>query len=145
MIDQPLAGWVAPRKVVLSQWMYDRICRHLTACLPEEGCGLLAALPDGRVKRHFPIENSLHSHTRYQLEPRQQLRAMLWMEANPARQMIIYHSHPTGPDHLSETDLAECSYPTSLQMLFHRRGRVWHANLYRMEARIPVIVNWEIG
>lgn len=144
MIDQPLAGWVPPERVMLSRWMYRHICRHLSECLPEEGCGLLAAQPDGRVRRHFIVENMEHSPTRYRLNPQQQLRAMLWMENSPARQMIIYHSHPNGPDHLSETDLAECYYPTSLQMLFHRAAGVWRANLYHIQDQDAISLDWAI-
>jgi [CysO sulfur-carrier protein]-S-L-cysteine hydrolase len=145
MIDDPLHGWKPPEQVIFSAWMISRVRSHLTACLPEEGCGLLASTPAGRVRRHFPIDNLEHSPTRFRLDPRAHLRAMLWMEHSPARLMIIYHSHPNGPDHLSETDLAESTYLNALHMVFFRDGSRWHANLYAIPGKTPDLIPWMIG
>jgi proteasome lid subunit RPN8/RPN11 len=117
--------------------MYRRMLAHIRGCLPEEGCGLLAVDSTGLVKRHFPVENILHRVDHYQLNPTQQVRAMLWMDRHPARQMIIYHSHPAGPDHLSTTDLAECRYPEAIYWLWYPHPCGWAARIYRFLEGIP--------
>jgi proteasome lid subunit RPN8/RPN11 len=84
---------------------------HLQACYPLEGCGLLAGDGEGRVTAVYPIENMLRSPTAYEMEPRQQIEAMLALEAAGWQLVAIYHSHPQGPEEPSPTDIALAFYP----------------------------------
>ncbi len=84
--------------------------RHLSACLPEEGCGLVGGL--GAVARQLAVvENSLHSPVRFRMDALGQLTALQQFESRGLDLLAIFHSHPTGPDHPSATDLAEFYYP----------------------------------
>lgn len=116
---------------------------RLRDCLPEEGCGLLAVDSAGRVIRHFPIENVAHSRRCFRMDPLAQIKAMLWMETHHAAGMVIYHSHPCGPDHLSDTDLAETFYSDALLLLFFPEKTSWKARIWALEQNSPV--EWKIS
>ncbi len=87
--------------------MRDEVARWA----PEEACGLLAGIAPGQVERVFAVTNRLHSPSRFEMEPQEQLRAFLDIEAAGLELLAIYHSHPTGPAHPSPTDLEEFAYP----------------------------------
>lgn len=78
------------------------------------------------------------------MNPKEQLKAMLWMENKQVPQMIIYHSHPQGPARLSETDLAEAYFPEAIYMLWHSPAERWKVQLYwlsnRVWVEIPLVV-----
>lgn len=77
---------------------------------PEEACGLLAG-GHGRVAAVFPVTNELHSPTRFRMEPKEQIRAFIRIDADKMDLLAIYHSHPAGVAYPSETDLKEFAYP----------------------------------
>jgi proteasome lid subunit RPN8/RPN11 len=83
---------------------------QLTALYPEEGCGLIAGR-DGQALRLYPVENRLHSPVAYEMEPAQQVRAIVALEAEGLELLAIYHSHPDGPARPSATDMAHAYYP----------------------------------
>jgi [CysO sulfur-carrier protein]-S-L-cysteine hydrolase len=118
--------------IQISPGLYYRMRSHVIACLPEEACGLLAAAPTGIVRRHFPVENILHNQNRFQLKPEGQLKAFLWMEKYEITQVIIYHSHPTGPDHLSVSDIAESYYPDAIYLLWFRDQNKWRLRGFKI-------------
>jgi proteasome lid subunit RPN8/RPN11 len=100
-------------------WIQEDGCRamlaHVSACLPEEGCGLLGGRFDERgiacVEVVVPVENELHSPVRFRMAPLEQLRVFQEIERLGLDLVGIFHSHPTGPDHPSATDLADFFYP----------------------------------
>lgn len=101
----------------------NQILDHLQACYPLEGCGLVAGDDEGWVTAVYPIKNSLQSPTAYRMDPKQQLQAMLALEANGWHLVAIYHSHPQGPETPSETDIKQAYYPESLTMLVSLQTR----------------------
>jgi [CysO sulfur-carrier protein]-S-L-cysteine hydrolase len=103
--------------------LLKQILDHLRGCYPLEGCGLLAGDETGTVTAVYPIENSLHSPTAYQMEPTQQIQAMLDMEAAGWQLLAIYHSHPQGPERPSPTDIALAYYPEAVTIIVSLRER----------------------
>ena len=95
----------------------NQMLDHLQACYPQEGCGLLAGNMHGRVTAVYPIENILHSPTAYQMNPHQQIQAMLALEAAGWQLLAIYHSHPQGPERPSPTDIAQAYYPEAATLI----------------------------
>lgn len=95
----------------------NQIIDHLQACYPLEGCGLLAGDERGWVTAVYPIDNILQSPTAYQMNPQQQIEAMLALEARGWRLIAIYHSHPQGPEHPSASDIRQAYYPEALTMI----------------------------
>lgn len=71
----------------------------------------------GRVTRLYHIENILHSPVAYEMNPRQQMEAMLAVEKAGLQLVAIYHSHPRGPETPSGTDVARAYYPEVAQVI----------------------------
>jgi proteasome lid subunit RPN8/RPN11 len=65
------------------------------------------------------------------MEPRAQWRAFQRMEAAGLELLGIYHSHPTGPDRPSPTDIAENMYPVA-QIIWFRENGKWRARAYEI-------------
>lgn len=109
--------------------MEEEVSRHA----PEEACGLLAGR-DGRAWAALPVTNALHSPVRFSMDPREQLRAMTWIEEQGLELVGIYHSHPQGPPAPSATDLAEDAYPGVLYVIWFRSGQGWQARAFAIDA-----------
>ncbi len=99
----------------------DQVLDHLQACYPLEGCGLLAGDETGLVTAVYPIDNVLHSPTAYEMDPKQQIEAMLALEAAGWQLLAIYHSHPQGPEEPSATDITLAYYPKVLYIIVSLR------------------------
>lgn len=93
-----------------------KIFKHLEELKPAEGCGLLAG-KDGSVKQVYLIANRLNSPTAYEMDPAEQLAAMLEMEERDLDLVAIFHSHPHGPGAPSMTDIEMNNYPETLQLI----------------------------
>jgi proteasome lid subunit RPN8/RPN11 len=105
-----------------------------------EVCGILAGRGD-KAERVLPIRNAHPEPARrYQMDPREQLRAYREIEDAGLEVVAYYHSHPDGArGELSATDLAaatEGGY--ALYALVHRG--VVHAFAVRDAAARPVPV-----
>ncbi len=99
----------------------NQMLDHLQACYPLEGCGLLAGAGARSVTAVYPIDNILQSPTAYEMDPQQQIQAMLALEAADWQMLAIYHSHPQGPEHPSTTDIAQAYYPEALHIIVSLR------------------------
>lgn len=89
---------------------------HVRSLWPEEACGLLAGL-DGQVQRVYCIENIRHSRYDYFMDPNQQVRAMLDIEAAGWEVCSIFHSHPAGQPLPSATDVDRAYYPDAVYII----------------------------
>ena len=124
----------------LDHWKH--MLQHLQACLPEEACGLIGG-KNNRAAQIFPIENEFHSPVRFRMKPEQQLEAFLTLEKNGLDLIGIYHSHPTGPDHPSETDRSEFAYPGTAYLIVSLLDANWKVRAYQMngEQFIEIPIN----
>jgi proteasome lid subunit RPN8/RPN11 len=59
------------------------------------------------------------------MEPEEQVRIFLSLEKLGWDLLAIYHSHPSGPDHPSSTDLAEAAYPESVYLIWFPQESEW--------------------
>lgn len=98
------------RELSVPQSHCEEMLRFLREAYPLEACGILAGL-DGRVRRLYAVENRLHSPVAFEMEPQQQLDAILDLEEAGLEMVAIYHSHPSGPQTPSATDVAKAYYP----------------------------------
>jgi proteasome lid subunit RPN8/RPN11 len=104
----------------ISQPIYLAMLDHLQAVYPREGCGLLAG--QGEQASHlYAIDNIRQSPTRFEMDPLQQVKAMLHMEARGWSLLAIYHSHPQGPETPSATDVARAYYPEAAHLIVSLR------------------------
>lgn len=106
----PLAGL----RLTAAQWR--AVTEHLTQALPNEACGLLGGLA-GQVRVVLPVANRLRSPVAYEMEPAEQIQAMLAIEEAGWEILAIFHSHPAGPARPSPTDIAQAFYPDSLYVI----------------------------
>ena len=119
-------GLPALRELHLKGIQFERMRTHVEACLPLEGCGLLAGRA-GIVEEVIPVTNEARSPVRFRMDPREQLRAFESMDANGLDLIGIFHSHPDGPAGPSVTDVAEAAYNTVYIIWSHHNG-TWQAN-----------------
>ncbi|HUS94387.1 MAG TPA: M67 family metallopeptidase [Patescibacteria group bacterium] len=96
------------------------VLRDLEATLPLEGCGLMAG-SGTRVEHLYPIANRLASPYAYEMDPDQQLKAMVDLEDRGWEMLAIYHSHPNGPDTPSQTDVRQAYYPEAAYVIISFR------------------------
>lgn len=96
--------------------LVEELIAHAAAHNPEEACGLLAGI-ENRARGFYPVENILHSPTAFEMDPLQQVRAMLAMETKGLELVAICHSHPSGPPWPSSMDVAQAYYPDSAQII----------------------------
>ncbi len=99
-----------------------QLLTHLRTEYPLEACGILAGQA-GQVTQVYPIENILRSPTAYEMNPQQQLAAMLAIEEREWDLLAIYHSHPNGPEIPSPTDIAQAYYPDVIHVIVSLRQR----------------------
>jgi len=113
----------------------------IAAVLPEEGCGLLLGKGE-TVEMVIAVENELHSQVTFRMNPQAQLDALILAEDMGLEITGIFHSHPSGPDHPSETDIARFFYPGSAVIILSPSGKGWQCKAFIIEAgsyrEIPV-------
>lgn len=105
---------------------------HVGAEAPLEACGLLAGA-SGRSRQVFLVRNELASATHYSMAPSEQLRAFMEIERAGWELLAIYHSHPNGPPHPSQTDLAEAHYPGVAHLIWTRHGGEWTCRAFLLD------------
>ncbi len=104
---------------------------YVNAHVPLEACGLLAGR-NSRVEKIFFVRNQAQSPVRYVMDPLEQLRALEWIDDNGMDLLGIFHSHPTGPETVSPTDIAEAAYAVTYVILA-RVGGEWRARGFWIE------------
>lgn len=102
--------------------VYAIMLAHCQEIYPFEACGFLGGR-DGKATVVTIIENALKSPVAYEMDPLQQIEAMLDMEKSGLDLMAAYHSHPHGPSKPSPTDLAQAYYPDLPQIIISLRVR----------------------
>ncbi len=89
---------------------------HGQAEYPLEACGLLGGR-NGRVYHLYTVENQLRSPVRYEMDPLQQIQALLHMEDAGNELLAIYHTHPHGPETPSPTDVSLATFPEAIYII----------------------------
>lgn len=119
--------------LTLARKFYKAMQQHVSAVMPEEGCGLLAGR-NGIVKTVIPITNVLHSPVRYNMHPKELIQAFYDFDAQGIDLVATFHSHPAGPTHPSETDLREYAYPEALMLIWAPEGSNWYLNGFKINS-----------
>lgn len=102
------------RPLRIAPKLLQEIVTHLRDWLPNEGCGLLAGIPDGdsdRIVHFFPGTNIDYSPVRFTMDPAEVLAAMKRMRDENWQLVAIVHSHPRTRPAPSRTDRNEWYYP----------------------------------
>ena len=102
--------------ILINQSLYQIMLAHTQAIFPLEACGLLAG-QENYISHIYLIDNSLHSRVAFEMDAQQQIEAMLHAEERGLELIAAFHSHPTGPQTPSETDIAKAYYPELVQII----------------------------
>ena len=117
--------------LILTREHVGEMIRHADMLAPLEACGLLAGHA-GRVDTILPIANAEQSPARFRMDPIEQLRAFDQMDARGLDLLGIFHSHPTGPEAVSPTDIAEAAYEV-VHIVLSRFSGAWTARGFWIE------------
>lgn len=80
--------------------------RHAENCEPHECCGLIASDGAGRIRFAYPLTNIDRSPSSFTIDPAGSFGAFRHADSNGWEVSGVFHSHPQGPEVLSELDLA---------------------------------------
>ncbi len=95
--------------LTLTKEQYQKMIAYVDSHAPLEACGLLAG-HDSIVESVLEVTNQAQSPLRYVMDPVEQLNAFEWIDSAGLELLGIFHSHPTGPETVSPTDIAEAAY-----------------------------------
>lgn len=94
--------------VIIAPALVGEIAAHAWSRYPRECCGILLGPTESptEICAVWPTENShaTREHDRYEIDPREVLRADYAAEAQGRRIAGFYHSHPNHPARPSATD-----------------------------------------
>lgn len=141
MSEMDSGSMIQELRMSTDQWI--QIVGHLEDCLPEEGCGLIGGR-EGKATLILPVTNVLHSPVRYRMDPAEQVKAFVKIEQDGDELLAIFHSHPSGPAHPSETDVQEDHYPDVVHLIFYAESGKWVCRGYKIadvDTEITVLIN----
>ena len=128
----------------LTREQFDEMLFHVRQLVDEEACGLVGGKSPTALKV-YPVTNALHSPSRFRMEAREQINALMEIEHNGWDLLAIYHSHLKGPGKPSETDTAEFAYPGVSYLIFNLSGIVQILRGFQMIAgewiEIPIVIS----
>lgn len=117
--------------LVITKKHLDEMVYHVEKETPLEACGLLAGKND-RVEKVLLVRNQAQSPMRFVMDPYQQLEAFEWIDSHDLVLLGIFHSHPTGPETVSATDIAEAAYE-AVHIICSRAGEQWQVRGFWIE------------
>jgi len=119
--------------LVFTKEQYKKMIDHVDSKYPFEACGLLAGR-DSKVESVLEVTNQAQSPLRYMMDPIEQLNAFEWIDSNGLELIGIFHSHPTGPETVSPTDIAEAAYEVVYVILAHAEdSHAWRVRGFWIE------------
>ncbi|MBI5944805.1 MAG: M67 family metallopeptidase [Chloroflexi bacterium] len=121
------------RSLTLTNEQLQKMISHVRSHAPLEACGLLAGR-DSKVESVLEVTNQAQSAVRFVMDPIEQLNAFEWIESNGLDLIGIFHSHPTGPETVSPTDVDQAAYAVVQVILAPVEGsQAWRARGFWIE------------
>lgn len=109
--------------------------RYVAAQAPLEACGLLAGKQDSdTVEAVLMVRNAEQSPVRFRMDAQEQYNAFNWIEAHDFDLLGIFHSHPSGPETVSPTDIDEAAYAV-VHVIWSCTEQNWKARGFWIENR----------
>jgi proteasome lid subunit RPN8/RPN11 len=115
---------------------------HVSTQAPLEACGLLAGIQDS-VETVLRVRNADQSPVRFRMDAQEQYNAFEWIEAQVLDLVGIFHSHPSGPETVSPTDIAEAAYDV-VHIIWSRTGQKWRARGFWIEKGMVTDVDLQV-
>jgi [CysO sulfur-carrier protein]-S-L-cysteine hydrolase len=117
--------------LALSDSLLQEMISYVDQHAPLEACGVLAG-KEARAEKMIGVLNQSQSPVRFVMDPYEQLQAFDWIDSNGLDLVGIFHSHPTGPETVSPTDILEAAYPV-VHIVLSRAGMQWKARGFWIE------------
>jgi [CysO sulfur-carrier protein]-S-L-cysteine hydrolase len=105
--------------------------RHVSSQAPLEACGLLAG-KQNLVETVLRVRNAEQSSVHFRMDAQEQYNAFEWIDTHGMELVGIFHSHPSGPEIASPTDIAETTYEV-VHVIWSRKKRIWSARGFWIE------------
>ncbi len=119
------------QSLTITKKQFEKMVAHVDSRAPLEACGLLAGR-DSTVESVLEVTNQAQSAVRFVMDPIEQLKAFEWIDSNKLDLIGIFHSHPTGPETVSPTDIAEAAYAV-VYVILARVEDSWRARGFWVE------------
>jgi proteasome lid subunit RPN8/RPN11 len=104
-------------KLVLHDRDLEQIIEHARQGYPYEVCGLIGGR-EGVAESVVPVPNaSLSPRVRFEMERQAMVDAIIGFQRAGREVVGIYHSHPEGKPELSETDVAQATWPDAVNLV----------------------------
>ena len=116
----------------LSDSLLEEMIAYVDQHAPLEACGLLAG-KQAQAEKMIGVLNQAQSRVRFVMDPYEQLHAFDWIETHGLDLVGIFHSHPSGPETVSATDIAEAAYEV-VHVILSRHKDEWQARGFWIEA-----------
>ncbi|MBI5962968.1 MAG: M67 family metallopeptidase [Chloroflexi bacterium] len=117
--------------LTLTKEQLQKMIAHVNSHAPLEACGLLAGR-GSKVETVLMVANQAQSPIRYVMDPIEQLSAFEWIDSNGLELIGIFHSHPTGPETVSPTDIVQAAYAV-VYVILARVENSWRARGFWIE------------
>ena len=117
----------------MSKQQVREITDYLNSHVPLEACGLLAG-KNNQVEKVLFVRNQAQSPIRFVMDPYEQLKAFDRIDENGLNLLGIFHSHPSGPETASPTDIAEAAYDV-IHIICSRKNDQWKLRGFWIENR----------
>jgi proteasome lid subunit RPN8/RPN11 len=127
-------------KLKLEHWQTMR--RHVSAQAPLEACGLLAGKQNS-VESVLRVRNAEQSPVRFRMDAQEQYHAFEWIDAQGLDLVGIFHSHPSGPETASPTDISEAAYEV-VNIIWSRKKQIWTARGFWIEKGLVTEVDLQV-
>ncbi len=115
----------------LSHALLQELITYVDQHAPLEACGVLAGKA-ARAEKMIGVLNQAQSPVRFVMDPYEQLHAFDWIESNGLDLVGIFHSHPTGSEIASPTDILEAAYAV-VHVILSYTGAQWKARGFWIE------------
>jgi len=117
----------------LTDASYTDMVAHALDDLPNEACGLVAAVPGtSKIERVYRCGNAAESSRLYEVDPLDHLKADRDAEGRGLEIVGVYHSHTHTDAYPSPTDVKQAPDPT------------WHYVLVSLKDPEPVVRSYRI-
>jgi len=126
----------------LSHQLLNEMLSYVEELAPIEACGVLAG-KGNQAEKMIGVLNQAQSPVRFVMDPYEQFRAFDWIESHNLDLVGIFHSHPTGPETASATDIAEAAYEVVHVILSRMEGQ-WQARGFWIENGVAQDVALEL-
>lgn len=114
--------FVGMRTLSLTHEQVQQMTAYVDSQLPLEACGLLTG-HGSSVESVLVVKNQAQSPVRYVMDPIEQLHAFEWIDSQGLDLLGIFHSHPSGPEMVSSTDIAEAAYDVVYVIISRADGK----------------------